>query len=101
MSDTAYPPPSSDESTQDFIDTAYREAVDYADKGREACRRIWPNTTAIMTETGGQHMREALDRFEAALRSLELAGRHVIGEAAYVELVEDRLHRQTRPSDPA
>lgn len=88
------PPASENSIVQQYLDTNWREAMRAAREGMECLRRIWPELTQHLPETGANHLQQALDRFEAASRALHYAGKHVIGEEAYDEFLEAQTMRQ-------
>lgn len=92
--DLDLPPASEDDVVQQYLDTNFREALRASRDGMTVLRRVYPELTQHLPETGANYLRRALDDFEAAGRHLHLAGRHVLGQAVYDELIEALTIRQ-------
>lgn len=94
MSDLDFPPASDDPDVQTYLDIQWREAQRAAREGRECLRLVWPDLTQHITETGARHLHAALTAFESASNSLNLAGKHIMGEEAFDEYIQTLTTRK-------
>ncbi len=83
-----------DSPASDYIAVQWREAMRATREGMEAVRRVWPELTQHLPETGAGNLKCALDDLQTAARSLHMAGRHVLGEEDYASYLDATTRRQ-------
>lgn len=96
--DKEIPPASEDDWVQTFLDDNWRTAMAGVDKAMEALRSVWPTMVVQIPETGGNHIKRALDSIESAYENLHAAGPHVLGSVPYNSYLdkqtESKIERQ-------
>ncbi len=83
-----------DSPASDYIAVQWREAMRATREGMEAVRRVWPELTQHLSETGAGNLKVALDDLQTASRYLHMAGRHVLGDDGYSEYLDATTRRQ-------
>lgn len=93
------PPASEDDWTQSYLDGKWHEIEGHLSAAMDALREIWPEMTATLPETGGNHISRCLDSTETAYEKIHEAGPHVLGSSSYstymASRTEARVERNT------
>jgi hypothetical protein len=85
-------PASEDDAVQAMLDATWRAAMASSRSTMEELRRIYPELSSHLPETGAGFISRALADAEGCYRSLHAAGKHLIGTDDY----ERYLQAQTR-----
>lgn len=83
-----------DSAVSAYMDTNWREAMRAAREGMECIRKIHPELSEHISETGARSLGRALADLEASVSSLHRAGRYIIGATAYDEYLQTLAHWQ-------
>lgn len=74
---------------QRVLETCWMEAMRAVSEGMNALRAAFPSHTQSLPETGERALRSGLHGLEDVLADLHRAGRHVLGEDAYAQYLDD------------
>jgi hypothetical protein len=86
-------PASQDGWVQDFLDANWREAMASSRTSMEALRRLVPEMSVHLTESGYVQIDSALSSIERAYASLHAAGPHVLGTEDYATYLQAQTER--------
>lgn len=74
---------------QRVLETCWMEAMRAVRDGMTSLRAVFPDRTQGLPETGERALRSGLHGLEDVLADLHRAGRHVLGEDAYAQYLDD------------